>query len=1044
MKRVLSLVLALVMVFGTIMPAFAEDAVAIAAASQAATDLESYGLIAGTDKGLEEDQPLLRSHMAVIYAKMFGKAAEAEAYAFDPTFTDASDDWYTPWIAYAEIQGWMVGDGAGTTFRPNDYVSVQEINTLMVKALGHEVTWATVNADAAALGVVVEAADETLALRGEIFATIRGALDLNSKDATESLGTTLALTGYVAPEPPTPAALEVVSVTALNLIQVEVVFNQEVDATSAAKVANYSLTDVTAGAVAVADAAVQSDGKTVVLTLDVNAAQQDLVDVTIKDVVTASELVVADTTIEDVLFLDMTIPTVVGAEVVGNDTIKVIFSEPMNGTNKANFEVNDGKKLYIKDAKLQNNGTEALVELYSALSEGDLTIKVLATTADYAAFGVTVVTETVTVVEDADAPVVIGYKDATPNGVTLIWSEDLEIKSADKAGFYHTNSNNPIDADLVDADIDGAEMTLKFTKNELPQGTAYVYVLKEKVNDLWNNKNAQQMIAVEVTLDVTAPEVDGDVTVSSETEIKINFTEDMDADSVNDEDNYTLLDSDGEEVDIISSVTDLDSDTIKVTFNKDLSGVYSIILTDLEDLVGNEIADVTLQFEVDDLTPPVAADFTATIYNPGIADQMIRINFKDVMAVDGAYSILDAAKYAFNDNVAMEDLDPDLISFTVVNDGKSVEIVVPSVIDDTAADNGTDYAGVNLDDGKTIVIGKIADAAGNVTPGVSVTMLAAAIADESVIAAPSVKATAVDTIVMTFDQEVSKLELADFQVWETAGVKLDLASVYTTLNADGNTVVTFTLDEELTAIAESDSKTVEVKAITTVSENAYGENISGFPVVALDKIAPSVDAIVFVNDTTIEVQFDEALNGGLFAGGLDGFSVSGGTLLDVVLTTTTVVTLTGDADFTANTNVSYSDVFGLEDLTAGNAIASFDETDALTAAKITVVNAVADNDFTVTNNYETVDVIATADIDMDADIAAAQATVDINGITYTAAAVAGTVTITADAADTATAAADATTANFTITMDGHTETVTMNIAALALGANGVDPTIAGQ
>jgi len=1047
MKRVLSLVLVLVLVLGAIMPAFAEET-----ASQAALDLETYGVIVGNGTDLGEALPLTRAQMAVLYAKLQGKATEAEAHALPTTLLDAGDAWYTPWVAYANEQEWMVG--SDNMFRPLDNVTANEVRVLLLKALGHTVVWETVEADATAAGIEMAAADATLPLGSEVFAAVRAIVDMTPVDGTDTLGTVLALTDYVAPVVEEEVTdLEVVSVTALNLFQVEVVYNQEVDATSAAKVANYSLTDVTAGAVTVADAAVQEDNMTVVLTLDIAAAQQDVVDVTVEDVETPAEAVMADATIEDVTFLDTVIPTVVGAETVGNDTIKVIFSEPVVGDEdsnagadvdtinelpNANFEVNDGNKLYIKSVKLQNNNTEALVELYSVLKDGTVDIKVLADTEDFAGFGVTVKTETVTVAEDKDAPVVTGYKDATPTSVTLIWSEDLEINAAAAAGFYHTNSGNPIDANLTASEIDGNEMTLKFTTNELPQGTAYVYVLKETVNDLWDNENAQQMIAIEVELDTTAPEVDGDVTVSTETEIKFNFTEDMDADTLADEDNFTLLDEDGEELDKISTTVAVDSDTVKVTFSATLSGDYSIVVKDLEDVAGNTIADVTLPFSVDDLTSPVPADFTATIYNPGAADQMIRINFADVMAVEGAYSILDAAKYAFNDGAdLMEDLDSDLIAFNVVNDGKSVEITIPSTIDDPIAG---DYVGIDLDDAKYITIGKVADAAGNLTAGVSVQLAAGDISDEGTIANPTVEVTALDTVVMTFAEEVTKLELTDYVVEETGVGTLTVASVSTALDADGNTEVTFELVTDLAATATSNGNTVQVKATAQASENAYGEKIAAFTVVGSDEIAPSVDKIVYVNDSLIQVHFDEALKAATFAGaGMNGFTVADATGAILNVTDGKVVDIASAANFTINTNVSYNGTFGLEDATAGNSIAAFDETDALTQAKVTVVAAdPVDNTFTVTNNYVVLNALVVGDIDMDTVTGAVQDAITINGITYTVTVVGGTATIAPTG--TATANAIATTSSFTILMDGHTETVSFNIAAVLTGAAGV-PTV---
>ena len=127
-----------------------------------------------------------------------------------------------------------------------------------------------------------------------------------------------------------------------------------------------------------------------------------------------------------------------------------------------------------------------------------------------------------------------------------------------------------------------------------------------------------------------------------------------------------------------------------------------------------------------------------------------------------------------------------------------------------------------------------------------------------------------------------------------------------------------------------------------------------------------------------------------------------------------------------------------------NDLASFSETAALDAAKITVVAAdPVDNTFTVTHNYEVLGPIVLGDVDMDTVTAGVQDTVTVNGVLYTATEGAATVTITASG--TATAIAAATTADFEITMDGHTETVTMNIAAYATsGAAATQVTIAAN
>lgn len=282
MKRVLSLVLALVMVFGTIMPAFAEDAMTD---SQAGKDLQSYGVIAGTENGLDESIVLTRAMMATILADLYGKKAEATAYAFLPSFTDVqdADAWYTPFVAFAEQQGWMVGDAEGGTFRPNDPMSAQEVNVSFLKALGYTVEWADVNAKAAELEIAVVAAEDSKVLRGEAFASLRAALDVPKMDETDTLGTALALTNYVAPTPAAPTAVAVSSAVSISNKVVEVKLDADVDAPTAVNAEQFMVKDAADAAVAVTAAKLapwDSKNKTVLVTLETGTTAGTLYTIT--------------------------------------------------------------------------------------------------------------------------------------------------------------------------------------------------------------------------------------------------------------------------------------------------------------------------------------------------------------------------------------------------------------------------------------------------------------------------------------------------------------------------------------------------------------------------------------------------------------------------------------------------------------------------------------------------------------------------------------------------------------------------------------------
>jgi hypothetical protein len=665
--------------------------------------------------------------------------------------------------------------------------------------------------------------------------------------------------GYMDPiVTPTPEPVVLTAEAyADNLVQIYVVYSQEVDEKTAEDLDNYEIDDVDITA-----AELQDDGVTVVLTLDLDNPQdqQDKVDLVINKVKdTAGTVIATDYTIEDIEFLDMTIPSIVEASVVGNDTVKVVFSEPMETAsleNKANYEVKSNKTLYVKQATPQKNNTEVLVEMYAKLPEGEISFKVKSAVEDYAGFGVVSDALTLPVVKDEEKPVVIGYENADQDEVTLIWSEDIEIKNGAVDNFYHTNYNNKVDSTPV---IDGNKMTLSFSDNPLPQGTAYVYVLKESVNDLWDNKNDQQMIQIEVEVDEIPPEVD-EIKVNDEDEIVITFTENLDEETAEDEDNYTILDDEGEEIEDIISDISLNGKKVTIIFVEKLSGDYSIIIKDVEDKAGNEIVEVTVPFTVGDKTAPDPGLFEATIYKPGAKGQLLKVDFKDKMATEGKYSVLDVDKYVV-DGVNLEDIDG--VKIEITEDGKSVEISIPA---EAEVDDGDDY--LDVADGDKLVIARVADAAGNKMEDLYTDEITIYKSDE--IEIDYARATARDTVKVRFKDNLDKFDIDDLTILDEDDDEVGIGSVEVGLD-DGKTLVTFTLTDKLDyKYGSAGIKKLYVHVIGEESENAYGAKILlGDVEEVADKIAPTVAEnaydkpdIVFENgavDSYITIRFTEDL-----------------------------------------------------------------------------------------------------------------------------------------------------------------------------------------
>jgi hypothetical protein len=516
-------------------------------------------------------------------------------------------------------------------------------------------------------------------------------------------------------------------------------------------------------------------------------------------------------------------------------------STPTVTTLKKYFEVNEGK-YYIKDVKFQKNDTEMMVYLYTELKTGELPFEVKTKAEDYAGFTAVGKTFTLDVVEDTTAPTVVGYKDADENEVTLIWSEDIEFNgSVDKDDYYHTNSKNIVEVvgTTPQVDIDGDEMTLDFTTNTLPEGTAYVYVLKEAVKDLWDNENDQQMIKVEVNYDNTNP-VLTEVEVDAEDVLILHFDEEMDTTTV-DKSDFTVLDSDGDEYDInIKSPFkwNTDKDELTITFTEDLDGGdYTLVVEEIEDVAGNEMDATSMGFTVTDLTAPDLSKTIVTLYPDG-TDSILRVEFPESMATDGEYSIEDLSKYILNSwngtkfvSVAIEDIDD--VEIAAVDDATAVEIIFATA--EQAIVTGTD----------TLSVARVADEAGNYTAAVAETGLT--INGKSTIKISDVELVDPYKVEVTFDDEVSDFDANDIEFSTTVGgTALEIDSITTELDDDNNTVATYTIAETSSFKGfKYDASNAFYRTIASPkSENRYNESLlpvgAAATAIADDKLAPAL------------------------------------------------------------------------------------------------------------------------------------------------------------------------------------------------------------
>ncbi len=225
MKRVLSLVLALALVLGSIPAGFAADT------KTAGEVLKGYGVLQGDESGnLNETQTIDRATMYTILIKLLGKDADAKAYTVPSTFSDDNTSWAANYIAFAEKEGLTKGVGNGL-FSPNGKVTLQQMATIMLRALGYEANYNTAIADATAKGLlksVVEDQNNGLVLKSDVYTSMLNTLSAPVKDSTELLGNVLKIKDFTTV---VAGPMAVSTITANTAKSFQVTFASPVDTT---------------------------------------------------------------------------------------------------------------------------------------------------------------------------------------------------------------------------------------------------------------------------------------------------------------------------------------------------------------------------------------------------------------------------------------------------------------------------------------------------------------------------------------------------------------------------------------------------------------------------------------------------------------------------------------------------------------------------------------------------------------------------------------------------------------------------------------------
>ena len=311
MKKVLALVLVLSMVLGSFGLAFA----ATPAQTTAGQTLQQLGVLKGDAQGnLMLDSQLKRQDIIVLLSRLVGAEEEAAKFPIPTAFTDVTDAYYKPFIGWAQVEGLTNGIGENK-FGFDQELTVKELSTMLLRALGHGSAHAWDNAETLAvqLGLVATGTNfAAVASRAVMAEATVGALKAPiATDAKKSLGTKLGFAGYEI----VPAKFEVVSLKATGAKKLTVQFNKEAAVTTAT---------VAKGTVAVNTDKVEfaADKMSAVITTTTNLTKGDYT-VTVDGAK-------ATVTVEDVKVAKINILSAKAPRLAGDDTKALVRYEVLN------------------------------------------------------------------------------------------------------------------------------------------------------------------------------------------------------------------------------------------------------------------------------------------------------------------------------------------------------------------------------------------------------------------------------------------------------------------------------------------------------------------------------------------------------------------------------------------------------------------------------------------------------------------------------------------------------------------------------------------